>query len=94
VFAVWYNILGSLWLALSITCFLGRKDPAKFSAIFVVQMIYKMIWLVTTVIPNLLANTLSPMNMFAGVVMLSFIVLDIMYIPWGYLFSESKARVE
>lgn len=89
---VWYNILASLWLAISITCFLGRHDPVKFSAVFVVQMIYKIVWLVTTVLPGLMAKNLSTMNQFAGVVMLSYIVLDVLYIPWGYLFAKEKTR--
>jgi hypothetical protein len=55
-----FSILGSIWLAIGLTSALGLAYPTRLMGIFVVQLLYKTIWLTTFVVPAALANQLRP----------------------------------
>ena len=86
--------MASLFAAVAITCFLGRHDPIKIGGVFVVQIAYKLIWISTTVIPGLIAGTLSSMNLFLAVVLFSYVVLDVLYVPYEYILTPAKQATQ
>ncbi|MEM9674934.1 MAG: hypothetical protein ACFB15_02605 [Cyclobacteriaceae bacterium] len=53
-------IVGSIWLAIGIASLLGIYRPLRFLGIFVVQLIYKLIWLTSSALPNIVAGNTNP----------------------------------
>lgn len=53
-------ILGSIWLAIGFASILGIYQPYKFLAIFIIQLFYKSIWLITFIIPAFIQQTALP----------------------------------
>jgi len=54
------TILGSIWLSIGLVSMLGTVMPYRFLPVFIVQLVYKTIWLVTFILPNLLAQNALP----------------------------------
>lgn len=48
------GILGSLWFAIGVCSVIGLVFPQTFKVIFILQLIYKSVWLVTVAIPLLI----------------------------------------
>eukprot|EP00658_Telonema_sp_P-2_P051522 TRINITY_DN395_c0_g1_i1.p1 TRINITY_DN395_c0_g1~~TRINITY_DN395_c0_g1_i1.p1 ORF type:complete len:133 (-),score=34.29 TRINITY_DN395_c0_g1_i1:254-652(-) len=89
---VWYHFLGSLWLSIGLVAgwALWQGVVERFTPIFAVQGLYKTIWLLHTLLPQLAAGTASGVNQFLGVIMLSFVLLDLKFVPWGQLMARPK----
>lgn len=89
--SLWYQMLGAGWLSISWMSFLAMKDVnrLKFAPLYLWQLSYKALWLVLGVLPRLLnGEELSRMNWLVVAVMLSFVVVDIIVLPWDYLLGE------
>ena len=81
-------MLGSLWLSLSAASVMAlTKDPLRFSPVYVVQMAYKSIWLTGAVLPRLIAGDLHSFDALSAVIMISFVVMDYLYLPWDYILN-------
>lgn len=83
----WRTITGSLWTAILACSIAGLFHPIIFAPILLLQVIYKIIWLIGYVLPRLW-NTESRNEIHLGIT-LSFLLIVIFYplvIPWGALF--------
>jgi len=83
----WRTITGSLWTAILACSIAGLFHPIIFAPILILQVIYKIIWLIGYVLPRLW-NTESRNEIHLGIT-LSFLLIVIFYplvIPWGALF--------
>ena len=82
------TILGSLWTAILIGSFIGLIHPVAMSPLLLIQVIYKMLWLVVFVLPLLLRGRGSDVPWgVAG----TFLVIVLTYpwvIPWARLFGS------
>lgn len=85
---VWYRCLGSLWLSLSAASVLALvTDPLRFSVVYVCQLLYKSIWIVTTCLPRAIAGNLNTMDGICAALMATAIVMDYLFLPWGYILN-------
>lgn len=50
-------ILGSIWLAIGVVSLFDLKQPIKFLPVFLIQFIYKTIWIISFVVPQWAAGT-------------------------------------
>ncbi|MEL7426366.1 MAG: hypothetical protein AAFN81_25450 [Bacteroidota bacterium] len=66
-------ILGSIWLAIGISSFLGIYRPFQFIGIFAVQLIYKVIWLAIFFLPYLLSG--EPILLAMKIIAVVFVLL-------------------
>ena len=87
MYDVWYRCLGSLWLSLAAASVLALKNPLRFSPVYVCQLLYKSIWIVTTCLPRATQGTLNPLDGAAALLMFTFIIMDIMFLPWDYILN-------
>ncbi len=81
------TILGSLWTAILIGSVLGLFFPVTMSALLLIQVIYKSLWLLVFVMPRLLKGKISEVP--SGIALV-FLVIMLSYpwvIPWGQLFG-------
>lgn len=81
------TILGSLWTAILIGSVLGLFFPITTSALLLIQVIYKTLWLLVFAMPRMLKQR---SNEVPWGIALTFLVIVVSYpwvIPWGQLFG-------
>ncbi len=81
------TILGSLWTAILIGSVLGLFFPITMSALLLIQVIYKTLWLLVYAMPRMLKQHSKEVPW--GIA-LTFLVIVLSYpwvIPWGQLFG-------
>ena len=81
------TILGSLWTAILIGSVLGLLFPITMSALLLIQVIYKTLWLMVYAMPRILKQR---SNEIPWGIALTFLVIVVSYpwvIPWGQLFE-------
>jgi hypothetical protein len=83
----------SFWAALAVLAALGIRYPIQMIPILLIQMLYKSIWLLAVALPLWRAGT--PFNAdtseFARAMAIG-IVIDLIVIPWGYVFANYVRR--
>ena len=83
-----FGVTGSMWLSFAALSVLGLKSPVKYLPLFLFQFSYKVIWLSTVVVPLAVQGHLSLLEwLFAGV-MVTYVIGDIMVIPFSKLLSR------
>jgi hypothetical protein len=86
------GIVGSVYLAFGILSILGLRSPLKFVPILLLQLCYKSIWFVGVVLPLLVAGRFPDYGVFLAVVFATFIVGDLIAIPFSYIFARQSGR--
>jgi hypothetical protein len=85
-----YGVTASVWLAFGIMSLLGLRSPLKFLPILLMQCAYKTIWVIGVLLPLALKGELpgyAPLMIF---VMVSYIIGDLIAIPFPYLFNKES----
>ena len=81
------TILGSLWTAILIGSVLGLFFPVAMSALLLIQVIHKSLWLLAFVMPRLLKGQISEVPSGIALVFLVIVLSYPWVIPWGQLFG-------
>jgi|694.fasta_scaffold58461_11 hypothetical protein len=81
------TILGSLWTAILIGSALGLFFPITMSALLLIQVIYKTIWLLVYAMPRMLKQGSNEVPWGLASTFLVIIVSYPWVIPWGQLFG-------
>jgi hypothetical protein len=80
-------LVGSFWIAITILSVFGLFRPYKFSAVFVVQFIYKGLFLIIRFIPGYLKGEFRNDNIInMSIFFFVWVIWLPCIIPWGYLF--------
>jgi hypothetical protein len=89
----WDGVAYSFWGALALLAAIGLRYPLQMVPLLLVQMIYKMLWLLAVALPLWRAG--APFD----AMMVSFtwamaigVALDLIVIPWGYVFVNYVRR--
>ena len=77
-----FGIVGSVWLAFGISSILGLRNPMKFIAVLVLQLIYKVVWIFLVFLPQFIISGPSIISFILLITFLTFIIPDIFIIPW------------
>ncbi len=85
-----FGIAGSVWFAFGISSLLGFRNPEKFVPVLLMQFLYKVIWILVVAVPLLLTRSVQMYAILFVVVFISYIVLDIIAIPWSELLEKKK----
>jgi len=85
-----YGIVGSVWTALGLLCFLGIRDPLKFLPLLLFQVVYKSIWYLAVWLPLLIIGQFPVWGILTVSLFWTYIVGNIIAIPWSYLFKKSS----
>jgi len=78
----------SLWAALSLLSGLGLRYPLQMLPVLLFQLIYKAVWLLLIALPQWPALKSADMTQ----AMLIGIVLDLIVIPWPYVYANYIAK--
>lgn len=74
----------SLWATLSLLSGLGLRYPLQMLPLLLFQLVYKSIWLIAVGIPSQSAGQATDMT----TVFLVGVALDLIVIPWPYVFEH------
>lgn len=80
-----FGMTGSIWLAIGIGSLIGLRYPHLFKGLFLVQIIYKTIWVLTVAVPLMIQGNMSvvPMAIFFVLIIFGFSYV---------LFGDAKVR--
>lgn len=85
---LYFGVLGSVWLAIGVLSAFGLRRPLQFSAIFLVQIVYKSLWFGVVLLPLAVTGGLR----FDAVPLVIFFALAIavclVATPYQYLFGR------
>ena len=81
------GVAGSMWLASGLVAVLGLGSPLVFAPIFLAQLAYKVLWLVCVFLPNAFRGALPFYSWVLAAIFASYIVLDLVAIPFRRLRS-------
>lgn len=76
------TIVGCFWLAIAILSFAGLFFPLQFSAVLVIQLLYKGLWLLFVALPAILSGQSHTIPM----TMASFFLMWVIVLPWAIPF--------
>ena len=82
------GLCGSLFLALGLVSILGLRSPLKFTPALLLELVYKPIWLVAVALPLFLKGQFPFYVVFISVVFITFIIGDVIAIPFSYVLSK------
>ena len=87
-----YGVTGSVWMAFGVLSILGLWSPLKFVPILLMQLCYKSIWFIGVVFPLLVSGNFPLYAILHVVVMGSYIIGDLIAIPFPYVFSKIDTK--
>lgn len=83
-----FGLYGSVLLAMGLVAIPALRSPLKFVPLLLIQLVYKPIWLAVVAVPHFLKGQL-PLHVVAiSAVFLTYIVGNLIAIPFSYLFSK------
>jgi hypothetical protein len=85
-----FGIVASVYLSFALLSILGLRSPLKFSPILLLQLGYKVIWFIGILIPILIAGKFPSYAIVYVVIFASYIVGDLIAIPFSYVFSKES----
>ena len=91
---VTFGITGSVYLAFGILSLLGLIFPVKMIPVLMLQMLYKMIWVGGVIAPIFLKGEFPLHAVLIGLIFLTYIIGDLVSIPFPYLFEKDNALLE
>ncbi len=86
------GILGSVYLAFGILSIFGLRSPLKFTPVLFLQLCYKSIWFIGVILPLLITRQFPSYGIATVVIFASFIVGDVIAIPFPYIFSKTLEK--
>lgn len=82
------RILAALWLALGAASVIGLFQPIKFSVVFLLQLMYKSVWLLVVAVPAILGGDRESGLLFLTILFALWIVGLLFAVPFQYLFKH------
>jgi len=87
-----FGICGSVWVAFGLLSILGFRSPLKFSPILLLQLAYKVLWLIGVFFPFLIAGKFPAHATGYVVFFVIYIIGDLIAIPFSYVFGKQSDR--
>ena len=79
------RLVGALWMGIAILSVIGMFYPLKMSPVLLMQLIYKLLWILASAIPAMVNQQPYPKAMAAFFI--TWILILPFVIPWKELFS-------
>jgi hypothetical protein len=87
-----FGVLGSVFVAFGLLSILGLRSPLKFAPILLLQLCYKVVWFVGVILPILFAGKFPNYALIYVVVFATYIIGDLIAIPFSYVFAKKSDR--
>ena len=82
------GILGSLYIASGLLSVLGLRSPLRFSPVLLLQLFYKVLWLITVALPLALTGQIPCYATCLAAIFATYVVGDLIAIPWAYVLEK------
>jgi hypothetical protein len=83
-----FGLLGSSYIAFGLLSILALRAPLWFSPVLLLQLCYKVIWIIAIAIPLLLSGELPIHAALLLVIFFTYVVGDLIAIPFPYIFRK------
>lgn len=83
-----FGAFGCMLISSGILAMFGLRAPLKFVPLLLFQLFYKSIWFVAVLVPFLLGNEMRMYVVVFIVVFASYIIGDLIAIPFSYIFTK------
>ena len=87
-----YGVMGSVYVAFGLLAILGLRSPLKFVPVLLLQLTYKAVWFIGVVVPLLALGEFPLYALLHVVIFASYIVGDLIAIPFPYVFAKQSDR--
>lgn len=84
-----FGITGSVYLSFALLSIFGLREPLKFCPVLLLQLSYKVIWLVGVVIPLAIGGKAGAYVVGSVIIFVAFVIADLIAIPFAYLFKKT-----
>lgn len=85
------GITGSVYFASGLLSILGIRSPLKFLPVLLLQLTYKVVWFIGVAIPLLVSGEISLFALPYAIFFATYIIGDLIAIPFPYLFAKTSA---
>jgi hypothetical protein len=85
-----FGLYGSALLASGLIAIPALRWPLKFLPLLLLQLVYKPVWLGVIAVPLFLRGQFPPYVVFISVIFVTYIIGDLIAIPFSYLFSKKR----
>ena len=82
-----FGLNGSLFLSFGLAALAGIRAPLKYCPVLLMELVYKLIWLLCVVLPLVLQGEFPASAAAQVVLFLTFVVGDLVAIPFRYVFA-------
>ncbi len=89
---VFFGVVASIWFAFGAMSVFGLKWPYRFLPVLCMQLLYKTVWIVAVIIPLMITGKLPDYAGLMIVIMISYVIGDLIAIPFHYVFGEEKTE--
>lgn len=86
------GIIGSVYIAFGLLSILGLRSPLKFVPVLLMQLVYKSIWFLCVLLPLLITARFPAYAIFTVVIFATYIIGDLVAIPFSYVFAKESNR--
>ena len=83
-----WGVTGSLYVAFAILSILGLRSPLRFAPVLLLQLFYKVIWLIGVMLPLVIARELPGYAVWLAAIFATYIIGDLIAIPFPYVFAR------
>ncbi len=84
------GVLASVYIAFGIVSIPALRSPLKFAPILLLQLCYKVIWLIVVVLPLVILGELPSYAIPVAVIFVTYIIGDLIAIPFRYVFAGER----
>jgi len=86
-----FGVTGSVYLSFALLSILGLRSPLKFVPVLMLQLSYKVVWLIGVILPLLVSGKFPTYAILYVSIFASYIIGDLIAIPFSYVFSKSES---
>jgi hypothetical protein len=83
-----FGLNGSVFLAFGLAAIAGIRAPLKYCPVLLMELAYKLIWLLAVVVPLVLRGKFPTSAVVQVVIFVTFVVGDLVAIPFRYVFAH------
>jgi hypothetical protein len=87
-----FGAFGCMLISSGILAVLGLRSPLKFAPLLLFQLFYKSIWFLAVLIPFLVTNEIQTYVVIFILIFASYIIGDLIAIPFSYLFAKESTQ--
>lgn len=85
---IFFGMLGSVLIAIGLLAIPGLKHPLRFLPVLLLQLLYKLLWLLTVFLPLLISGQLTGYAILLMNIFVIYIAGALIAIPFAHLFAN------